>query len=218
MAKRMNIPRIDRTEIGILLIDVQPMFLDYAFPKQREERETLLVRYEHLLMLADWMELPLMATFEKPVSENGELPERLEAVFPATGQRFVKNYFGCMTEPDIAGAIKELPIKQIAVAGAETDVCVMQSVLGLLQTGYQVFLLEDCLFTTESQPSPALRRMYQAGAIPCTLKSMAYELVRCVDDIPWYPEAWEMKDHIGAKPFLDNFIPPEKWPVWKSKL
>ena len=164
------------------------------------------------------MDLPLVATFEKPIAENGELPERLEAVFPAKGQRFVKNFFGCMTEPDIAGAIKELPIKQIAVAGAETDVCILQSVLGLLQMGYQVFLLEDCLFTSEPRPAPALRRMYQAGAIPCTLKSMAYELVRCVDDIPWYPEAWEMKDHTGAKPFLDNFIPPEKWPVWKSKL
>ena len=33
-------------------------------------------------------------------------------------------------------------------AGAEIDVYVMQSVLGLLDMGYEVFLLEDCIFTS----------------------------------------------------------------------
>ena len=84
--------------------------------------------------------------------------------------------------------------------------------------GYQVFLLEDCLFTSETQPAPALRRMYQAGAIPCTLKTMAYELVRCVDDVPWYPEGWDEKDHPDAKPFPQNFTPPEEWPAWEPKI
>lgn len=214
----MGIMRIEPSQIGILLIDVQSVFWDYAFLDNDDKKEPIMVRLEHLLMLADWMELSLVATFEKPVSENGELPERLEAVCPSKAQRYTKNYFGCMTEPDIAGAIKQLPVKQIAVAGAETDVCVLQSVLGLLQAGYQVFLLEDCLFTSETQPAPALRRMYQAGAIPCTLKTMAYELVKCVDDVPWYPEAWEGKERPDAKPFPQNFTPPEEWPAWKPKL
>ena len=48
--------------------------------------------------------------------------------------------------------------RQIAVAGAETDVCILQSTLGLLEAGYEVFLLEDCLSTTEASPGPALRR------------------------------------------------------------
>ena len=214
----MDILRIDPSQILVLLIDVQPLFLDYAFPDQGEGQEALLARLEHLLMLADWMDLPLIATFEKPVSENGELPDRLEAVFPPKGQRYVKNYFGCISEENIRKAIEAMPVQQIAVAGAETDVCIMQSVLGLLQMGYQVFLLEDCLFTSEAQPAPALRCMYQAGAIPCTVKSMAYELVRCVDDVPWYPEAWTLKDHPGAKPFPKKFNPPEEWPIWEPKL
>jgi nicotinamidase-related amidase len=214
----MGIPRIDPSKIGILLIDVQPVFLESAFHDQNEERESLLVRLEHLLMLCDWMDLPLVATFEIPVTDNGELPDRLEAVFPLKGQRFEKNFFGCMTETDISDAIKATQAKQIVVAGAETDVCVLQSVLGLLETGYEVFLLEDCLFTSESEPAPALRRMYQAGAIPSTLKSMAYELVKCVDEVPWYAKAWEMKDHNEIKPFPQNFIPPEEWPAWEPKL
>ena len=58
----MMIPRIDSSNIGLLLIDVQPTFLDYAFPDQSEGLESLLVRYEHLLMLADWMSDSASAT------------------------------------------------------------------------------------------------------------------------------------------------------------
>lgn len=214
----MSIPRIDRSNIGVLLIDVQPFFLDYAFAGRDDERESLLMRLEHLLMLTDWMDLPLIATFEKPVAENGELPERLEALIPTAGERYVKNYFGSASESEIREAIERSPVRQFAVAGSETDVCVLQSTLGLLEMGYEVFLLEDCLFTTEAQPGPALRRLYQAGAVPCTLKSMAYELVECVDQIPWYEGGLGSGDQSALKPFPRAFIPPEEWPLWKSGL
>ena len=213
----MGIPRIDRSNIGVLLIDVQPFFLDYAFADRDEERESLLMRLEHLLMLTDWTDLPLIATFEKPVAENGEFPDRLEALFPANGERYVKNYFGSASEPEIREAIERSPVRQWAVAGSETDVCVMQSTLGLLEMGYEVFLLEDCLFTTESHPGPTLRRLYQAGAVPCTLKSMAYELAECVDQIPWYEGGLESDDPSGAKPFPEAFIAPEEWPAWRAR-
>ena len=210
----MQIPRVDRNNIGILLIDVQPFFLDLADPGG-EALEPLLMRLEHLLMLAGWIDLPLVATFEKPVAHNGELPDRLEGVFPEGGRRFVKNHFGSMSEPEIREAVTGLGVGQFVVTGAETDVCVLQTTLGLLESGYQVFLLEDCLFTTESEPGPALRRMYQAGAVPATLKSFAYELLGCVEEIPWYPEGWAMRDHHGAKPFPEGFVAPEDWPPWK---
>jgi nicotinamidase-related amidase len=214
----MKVPRVHRSELGILLIDVQPSFLEYAFPNQNTEHDAILVRLEHLLMLADWMDLPLIYTLEKPIETNGELPERLQTRLPAHGQGFVKNYFGSMTEPAIRTAVEKLPGRQIAVAGAETDVCVLQSTLGLLELGFEVFLLEDCLFTTEQEPAPALRRMYQAGAVPSTLKSLAYELAKCVDNVGWYAEIWAGRGDPYGKPRPKGFIPPEKWPAWKSKL
>jgi hypothetical protein len=214
----MNIARVRRDELGILLIDVQPSFLEYAFPNKGSEYEALLIRLEHLLMLAGWMDLPLLYTLEKPIETNGELPDRLGARSPSHAQRFVKNYFGSMTEESIRKAIESLPGRQIAVAGAETDVCVLQSALGLLELGFEVFLLEDCLFTTEGEPGPALRRMYQAGAVPSTLKILAYELAECVDNIGWYDEIWVGRGDPYGKPRPEGFLPPEEWPGWKSKL
>ena len=214
----MGVPRIRRSELGVLVIDVQPFFMDLAFAGDPAGREAFEVRLEHLLMISDWMDLPLVATFEKPVEDNGEFPERLEEVFPAGRDRHVKNHFGCMSHPEISDSVAAMGVKQVAVAGAETDVCILQSTLGLLDAGYEVFLLEDCLSTTEKVPGPALRRMYAAGAVPCTLKTMLYELTGCVDCIPWYPEGWAARDDPATKAFPEAFIAPEQWPPWESKL
>ncbi len=214
----MTAPRIRRDDLGIVVIDVQPFFMDLAFEADPAAREAFEVRIEHLLMIADWMDLPLVATFEKPVADNGEFPERLESVFPAGRPRHVKNFFGCMAHPEIAADVEAMGVRQVAVAGAETDVCILASTLGLLDAGYEVFLLEDCLATTEASPGPALRRMYAAGAVACTLKTMLYELVACVDDTPWYPEGWLAAGDPSAKPFPGGFTAPEQWPPWPSKL
>ncbi len=210
----MNVPRVFPSTIGILVIDVQPAFVDLAFPGGGPRLDALMLRLEHLLMLADWLDLPTIATFETPTSENGELPDRLDRVFPTTGRKYVKNFFGSLSETVIEAAVRQVDVRQWAVAGAETDVCVLQSTLGLLEAGYQVFLLEDCLFTTEPHPGPAMRRMYQAGAVSTTLKTMAYELVQRADQIPWYPEYWA-PTYQPEKPFPTEFIAPEDWPAWE---
>jgi nicotinamidase-related amidase len=213
----MAITTVERSQLGVLLIDAQPSFFRTAFSEGRGGREAVMVRLEHLLMLADWLDLPVVATFEEPVAKNGELHDRLETLFPASGQRFTKRTYNLTLEPVISRALEALPVQQFAVAGAETDVCVLLSVLGLLGLGYQVFLLEDCLFSSEPHPGPALRRIAQAGAIPTTLKSLAYELVVSTERTPWYPEGWVEGERDGTKPFPEAFVPPEEWPAWEPR-
>src|SRR5262245_10061142 len=158
----MTVPRIEPGRVGVVVIDAQPLFVEMM----AGEPEPVLTRLEQLFILAGCFRLPLLATFEQPTEVKGWLPERLERVFPATGQRHVKCAYDCCAEPAIAEALRHLPVEQIVLAGAETDVCVMQSACGLLDLGYRVFLLEDCVFTSESHPRPALERIYRAGVFP----------------------------------------------------
>ncbi len=209
--------RVDRASVSVMVIDVQPFFVDLAFPDP-SDAEPLMTRLEHLLMLSDWMDLPTVVTYEIPTAGNGGSPERLERAMPETAMRFDKDFHGSLSEPEIREAFDGLGVRQVAVAGAETDVCVLQTVLGLLDAGFEVFLLEDCLFTTEPHPGPALRRMEAAGAVPTTLKAFAYELTARVTDCPWFSEGWAMGDHPDAKPLPDSFIPPEKWPPWNPVI
>ena len=197
---------VNGDDLAIVVIDVQPYFLDgwMAGPT-----EPLLARLEYLLGLATVFELPCLATFEEPVAETGWLPERLERFFPAHGQRHTKQTFNCCGEAPIVAALAAMGRSQIAVAGAETDVCVLQSVLGLIAAGYQVFLLEDALFSSEPNVAPAIRRMEAAGAIPSTVKTLSYELRRTVAN----PAP---RDRLTAR-FPDLRLPrPEEFPVWPN--
>jgi nicotinamidase-related amidase len=162
---------------AVLLIDVQPYFLEGWMAG---DAEALLMRLEFLLAAAERHALPVLATFEEPVMVKGWLPERLERRFPAAGQRLTKDAFNCCGEATIREAIAALDRECIAVAGAETDVCVLQSVLGIMGLGKRVMLLEDALFSSEPHTGPAIRRMEAAGAIPATVKSFEYELRRTV--------------------------------------
>ena len=173
------------------------------------EIEPLLARLEFLLALTSVYDVPLLTTFEQPVEKKGWLPERLEPFFPARGERHTKQTFNCCSEPPIVAAIEALGRSQIAVAGGETDVCVLQSVLGLIGLGKQIFLLEDTLFSSEPSVGPAIRRMQAAGAIPSTVKTLNYELRRSVAS----PRAETVfpQSHPGL------VLPePEQFPPWRE--
>ncbi len=169
-------PRIDADRVGIVLIDAQPAFWDMM----HGESEPIMQRIEQLLVFADITQRPLVATFEDSPERNGWLPERLEKVFPEHGRRIVKRTFDCCREPKVQEVLESLGVEQIVLAGAETDVCVLQSALGLLEMGFEVFLLEDSVFTNEPNPGPALKRMYDAGVVPCTYKTFYFEMTRSV--------------------------------------
>jgi nicotinamidase-related amidase len=169
--------RVDPTSVGILLIDVQPFFLEGWMAGSFEP---FITRVEHLLGLATAYQLPMIATFEQPVEKKGWLPDRLTPWFPQNARKLTKQTFDCTGEPEIRDAIASLGVTQFAVAGGETDVCVLQSVLGVLGMEYDVFLLEDALFSEDPNTGPAIRRMELAGAVPSTVKTLHYELRRSV--------------------------------------
>jgi isochorismate hydrolase len=196
----MSLTTADYDELAIVLIDVQPYFLD----KLPGNREPLLLRLEQLLIVAEWFAVPVLATFERPIERKQRLPERLQRLFPATGRTLTKHTYDLCAEPEVDAALGELGRTQFAVAGGETDVCVLQSVLGLRRRGWEVFLLEDCLFSQEANVSAAIRRMERAGAIVSTYKTLFYELCRTDDAERW-------KDQQAAAESR-GFVPVESLP------
>ncbi len=71
---------------------------------------------------------------------------------------------------------------QIVVCGMESHVCVMQTVLELLDTGRQVFVVEEAVGSRrESDKALALDRMRQAGAVIVSREMVAFEWLRKAD-------------------------------------
>jgi hypothetical protein len=101
----MAVVTLERSQVSALLVDAQSInWTGVALPEEPE-----LVWLENSFRLADWTELPLIATFEHPIDRNGMFPERLKKVYPLQGQRFTKRTYNCCPEPTIFAAIKALP-------------------------------------------------------------------------------------------------------------
>ena len=169
------------------------------------DAQPVLARLKQLLIIAEWFELPVVATLEKPLQKKGGFPKTLEPSFPSDGKRLAKDTYNLCADSAIRSVVTSLGCKQFAVAGAETDVCVLQSVLGLLQLGFTVFVLEDCLFSSEPDPNAALFRMVAAGAIPTTYKTLFYELRGTEDS-----SRWETQER---RAIAKGFVPVESLPV-----
>jgi len=93
------------------------------------------------------------------------MPDDIKKELPTNRlSQFIKAYFDITKKPEVSAALENAGTKNIVVCGAETDVCVLQSVTGLIKKGYGVYLAKDAIFTSTTLNGPALKRMQMAGA------------------------------------------------------
>ena len=93
---------------------------------------------------------------------------------------FEKNFFDLCKEKPIKAHLAGLKRRQVIVAGCETDVCVLQSCLGLLSLGYEVYVIEELIFSSARNTDAAIARMKAAGVVFTSYKTLFYELIETV--------------------------------------
>lgn len=164
-----------------VIVDVQEFFLAQT---DKRLRPKLKVNLKHFARLLGHFRAPTLATLERPVERKGGLPKEIKRRLGESAQIFEKDFFDLTKEKTIRDYIARLGKKQAILAGCETDVCVLQSCLGLLDLGYEVFLVEELLFSSARNVAAALARMQAAGATLLTYKTLYYELIEAVDGGP----------------------------------
>ncbi|MCE0555456.1 isochorismatase family cysteine hydrolase [Motilimonas sp. E26] len=110
--------------------------------------------------------LTTQITYEGFPEDHSPFITKVEQELPVNTKRYYKAYFNSTTEQDVKAGMQKLReqgIHQIIVAGAETDVCVMQTVLGLRKMGFDVYLASDAVFSSELYTRPTFKRLQQAG-------------------------------------------------------
>lgn len=90
--------------------------------------------------------------------------------------KYEKITFSCVKDETILNAIKKHESSQIIVVGMETHVCVLQSVLDLIDLGYDVFVVADGVGSRkEDNKQLGLERMKQAGATIVSTEMVMFE-------------------------------------------
>jgi nicotinamidase-related amidase len=160
-----------------LVIDVQDFFLAQVKARQRAALKSNLA---NLIRLLNYFHIPIVATLERTLEYKGGLPKEIAKHLGGAGT-FEKNFFDLTKEKEIKNHLARLKRRQMIVAGCETDVCVLQSCLGLIALGYEVFVVEELTFSSARNVASAVERMKNAGAVFLTYKTLYYELIEAVD-------------------------------------
>src|SRR5438876_10162848 len=161
------------------IIDVQEFFLSQL--DNRALRSRVETNTKNFARLLGYFKIPIVVTLERPIDHKGSLPKRIKTQLLDRAELFEKDYFDLTKERKIGSYIARLKRKQVIVAGCETDVCVLQSCLGLLGLGYEVYVVEDLLFSSSQNVESAIARMQAEGAVFLTYKTLYYELVEAVE-------------------------------------
>jgi nicotinamidase-related amidase len=152
--------------LGVVAIDLQQVFFDTAAARNpTADIAKRMARSAHVFELAAAHQVPVFLTFEATKSGDHALPPSLSAVVPKPTTELIKTTFAATGQPQFLPAIKASGARRLVVIGAETDVCVLQTVLGLRRAGYEVIAAMDAIFTEEVNTGPAARRMRQAGVV-----------------------------------------------------
>jgi nicotinamidase-related amidase len=169
---------IDADDSCLIVIDAQKVFFDKL---AEEEVEPLIKRMVWIVDVAVKLEIPVVVTAEY-VEKNGSIIPELLEVLPSETKIHDKMIFGLAADPEIFGAVQSTNRNTAILLGLETDVCVAQSAIGLLEHGYRVVVLEDAVGSPGKAHQYGLARMRSAGVLLSNVKSLFYEWLRTVEN------------------------------------
>lgn len=158
--------RLTAADSALLVIDVQEKLLPAIHGVPR-----LLLNLSFLLDAAAAIGVPVLATEQYPKGLGPTHPE-IAGRLPA--DRSAKVVFSCGGVPEVIAGLAGRP--SVLLAGIEAHVCVMQTALDMLGRGLRVFVAVDTVASRDpADRDVALRRLEQAGAVPTTAETAAFE-------------------------------------------
>jgi nicotinamidase-related amidase len=168
---------VDVDDSVLVVIDTQPGFLD-KLPS--DEAQGVEDRIRWLVRVAGELEVPIVVT-EEEAEDNGPTSSAIRDVLPDGDPGYPKPVFGVAANPEILTDLDRLGRRTAVLCGLETDVCVLQSALGLLDHGWRVVVVRDAVGAPGTAHEQGLARMREAGADLIGSKGLSYEWVRTVE-------------------------------------
>lgn len=165
--------KMDLRQDGFLVaIDFQEKLM----PAMAEEKK-LVETSAKLIRGAKVMGMPVIATtqYAKGLGSTvAEITEALDGVEPID-----KTSFSCLANDEFKEKLQALGRKTAIVMGAEAHICVLQTALDLLEEGYNVYVVADCIDSRDPyNKKMAIKRLISQGATVATYEMVLYEAVK----------------------------------------
>lgn len=157
---------------ALLVIDVQGKLAHSVFNK-----DALFDNTRRLVQGARLLDLPIVWIEQYPQGLGPTIPEVSDLIDQP--HALSKTTFSCCGEASIVKTLEQLGRQQLLVCGIEAHVCVYQSVMDLLERGYDVELIADAISSRrEENKELGIRKMLRAGAQLSGTEMCLFELVK----------------------------------------
>ncbi len=154
----------------VLIIDVQDKLVGML--KDTEAKESAV----KLAKAAGILNIPSIITEQYPKG-LGSTIEEIKIALP-NAKYFEKTTFSVLKEEGFSKILNAAQKKQIIIFGIETHICVLQTAIDLLNSGYEVFVVKNaCASRCEDNKETALQRLRHAGAQVVTVEMVLFELL-----------------------------------------
>jgi hypothetical protein len=141
-------------------------------------KEELLHNTEILIKGLCTLNIPIIVSQQYTKGIGMTVPQVSVAVGGAFSY-YDKLTFSCAENDELLAAIVKSGKKNIIICGIEAHICVLQTVIDLVEKGYNVILVEDCIGSRkENDRQIGIKRAITEGAIITTYESIMFELTR----------------------------------------
>lgn len=176
-----KIERLSPGKTGLIVIDMQEKFR----PAIREF-EAVALKTATLVNGFTILRLPVIVTEQYPKG-LGKTVDIVNAccMNVATVE---KTAFSCTDADGFMRLIEKAEVSDLVICGIETHVCVNQTAIELLASGWRVHIAVDATGSrNEIDHTTALRKLEMAGAVPSTTEMVLFELLRSADS-PYFKD------------------------------
>jgi len=169
--KTLNLDKftLTREDAVLMIIDIQERLVPVMNYRDQVMRNT-----NTLLATATKLNIPIIFTEQNSKGLGKTVPE----LNTGQGRVFEKITF-CGSTKEMLAALNLLARKKIIVVGMETHVCVLQTVRGLLEHWYHVFVVSDAVCSrTKENYKNGLSQMMQMGSVVTNTETVFFDLLK----------------------------------------
>jgi len=166
---------LNKEDTALVVIDVQERLVAAM---EQDIYEDMLDNTSKLVKGSNILNVPVFAT-QQYTKGLGDTVAELRADIE---DYIEKVSFSCCGEQSFRDELKKTGAKTVVVAGMETHVCVLQTVLDLLDDGYNVHVAADAVCSrSDFNWEVALDMMSKAGAVITSSEAVLFMLLKRAD-------------------------------------
>ena len=163
---------LSKDETALIIIDVQEKLFEKV-----EDKDRIADNICRLIRFANILGIPIILTEQYPEG-LGPTIERIRDLIPNV-KPIEKIEFSCMASREFRRRLSEINVKNLVLTGIEAHICVAQTAIEAITSGYKVYVVYDAISSRHREDKAiAIERMKQHGVYMVTSEMLMYEVLR----------------------------------------